>query len=98
MDTIKNFKYKKVSKFLEDSEITLLKDYCRIQHRINMSGFDTQQMPNTLDTSFYGDPLMESLLINKKNKMQELTGLKLLPTYAYWRMYTKFADLNHLVK
>ena len=94
MDTIKNFKYKKVNKFLEDSEITLLKDYCRIQHRINMSGFDTQQMPNTLDTSFYGDPLMESLLINKKNKMQELTGLKLLPTYAYWRMYTKFADLK----
>jgi hypothetical protein len=93
MDTIRNFKYKKIEKFLNTSEVNLLKDYCRIRHRINKSGFDIQQS-KTLDTMFYGDPLMESLLINKKEKMQELTGLKLLPTYAFWRMYTKFADLK----
>ncbi len=93
MDTIKNFKYKKIEKFLNISEINLLKDYCRIRHRVNYTSFDTGQS-KTLDTVFYGDPLMESLLLNKKNKMQELTGLKLLPTYAYWRMYTKFADLK----
>lgn len=93
MDTIRNFKYKKIKKFLDDTEVNLLKDYCRIRHRINKSSFDIQQS-KTLDTVFYGDPLMESLLINKKEKMQELTGLKLLPTYAFWRMYTKFADLK----
>ena len=94
MDTIRNFKYKKIKKFLDDTEVNLLKDYCRIRHRINKSSFDISQQSKTLDTEFYGDPLMESLLINKKEKMQELTGLKLLPTYAFWRMYTKFADLK----
>ena len=37
---------------------------------------------------------MESLLKNKKEKMEEATNLKLLPTYSFWRMYTKLSDLS----
>ncbi len=93
MDNIKQFKYKKVKNILTVEEKNILNTYCQIKHRINDSQFDMEQSTNW-DTSIYGDPIMESLLCNKKSKMEELTGLSLLPTYSFWRMYTKFADLS----
>ena len=41
----------------------------------------------------YGDPVMESLLISKLNLVEKEAGLKLLCTYAFWRMYTLGANL-----
>lgn len=93
MDTIKDFKYKKINNFLNSFETNVLKDYCRIRHRLNKSLFDTVQS-NNFDTGIYADPLMESLLVNKNSHMEKLTGLSLKPTYSFWRMYTKFADLE----
>ena len=37
---------------------------------------------------------MESLLVNKTKLVSDEVGLELLPTYSFWRMYTKFADLK----
>jgi hypothetical protein len=93
MKTIKNFKYKIVKNFLQKNEIDLLNNYCFIQHKNNRTNFDFIQNNNG-DTCFYKDPLMESLMINKLDIMQKETSLELLPTYAFWRMYTKFADLK----
>ena len=93
MDTIKQFKYKRIKSFLTSSETNILKDYCRIKHRLNKDSFNTLQS-STLDTAIYADPLMESLLINKNSQMEKLTGLSLKPTYSFWKMYTKFADLE----
>ena len=92
MDTLKEFKYKKINNFLTKTETNILKDYCRIKHRLNTEEFC--DLTATLDTSIYGDPLMESLLLNKNSQMEEITGLSLKPTYSYWRMYTTFADLK----
>jgi len=89
----KNFKYKVIKNFLTEEEIKLLTDYCRIRHRINFNSFDFIQNDNG-DTHYYGDPLMESLMVNKLDLMQKETGLRLIPTYAFWRMYTMFADLK----
>jgi len=91
MGTIKDFKYKLIKNFLTKEEIKLLTDYCRIKHRINFESFD--ETNGNGDTYFYGDPLMESLMINKLNLMEKETGLELLCTYTYWRMYTLHADL-----
>jgi hypothetical protein len=91
--TIKDFKYKLIKNFLSEDEIKLLKDYCIIKHRINTQTFDFKQNENG-DTFFYADPLMESLMINKLKLMQKETGLELIPTYAFWRMYSMFADLK----
>ena len=33
-------------------------------------------------------------MVNKLDLMQKETGLELLPTYAFWRMYTINADLK----
>ncbi len=46
-----------------------------------------QQIPNTY--SHYGDMVMETLLMKLLPKMRELTGLNLIPCYAYTRLYKK---------
>jgi len=94
MKTIKDLKYKVIKNFLVPEEIILLRDYCKIKHRINIDSFDFLGQNNNADTFFYGDPLMESLMVNKLKFMEKETGLELLPTYAFWRMYTMFADLK----
>jgi hypothetical protein len=93
METIKNFKYKLIKNFITKEEVKLLNDYCRIKHRSNSTSFDFVQNSNG-DTYFYGDPLMDSLMVNKLELMQKETGLELLPTYSLWRMYTLNADLK----
>ena len=45
------------------------------------------QVPNTY--SLYGDILMETLLTTIKPKMEKITNLKLIETYAYTRVYKK---------
>ena len=88
----KDFKYKKIKNFLTSDELILLKDYCIIKHRANEIGFDVNQTQG--ETFIYGDPVMESLLLKKRKKMEEITGLKLLPTYAFWRMYIYLSNLK----
>jgi hypothetical protein len=93
METIKKFKYKLIKNFLSEEEINLLKIYCRIKHRLNFDSFDTVQNNNG-DTFYYGDAVMESLMISKLKLMEKETGLTLSPTYSFWRLYTMFADLK----
>ena len=45
------------------------------------------QIPNTF--SCYGDPVMETLLMKVLPGMQQETGLELVPTYSYARLYKK---------
>ena len=46
-----------------------------------------QQVPNTY--SHYADPVMETLMMKVLPIMQQKTGLELLPTYSYARIYKK---------
>ena len=46
-----------------------------------------KQIPNTY--SHYADPVMETLLMKVLPKMQRETGLQLIPTYSYARLYKK---------
>ena len=89
----KDFRYKIINNFLSKDEIEILSIYCEIKHRINLSNFDFKQNNNG-DTFFYGDEIMESLMLKKKILMERETGKKLLPTYAFWRAYTKYANLK----
>lgn len=50
------------------------------------------QIPNTY--SIYGDIVMETLLTKVKPKMEEITNLKLIETYAYARLYKKGDELK----
>ena len=96
MGSLKNKKYCLIDKFLTPEETKLLTDYCRLKHRFNLSlsvGLKKEDQNHNMDSHFYADYLMESLMLNKVGLMEKTTGLELLPTYSFWRMYTKFADL-----
>ena len=85
METIKQFKHKLIKNFLTKEEVELCKNYSIINHRLE----DNPQMDiQGTDSSHYADTLTESLLLSKKQKMEECVGLKLLPTYSYYRVYT----------
>ena len=51
-----------------------------------------KQVPNTY--SHYADHVMETLLMKVLPKMQQETGLSLIPTYSYARLYKK-GDILH---
>jgi hypothetical protein len=88
----KDYKYKIVDNFLSEDELKLLDKYCFFKHRTNMNNFDIKQ--DNGDTYFHSDYLMESLLLKKKKLMEKECKLSLMPTYSFWRMYTRFADLK----
>ena len=46
-----------------------------------------KQVPNTY--SIYADPAMETLMMKGLPKMKQETGLQLVPTYSYARLYKK---------
>ena len=52
-----------------------------------IGNFKDEQVPNSY--AKYGDRLMESLLIQTIPVMEKKTGLKLIPTYSYCRLYKK---------
>jgi hypothetical protein len=89
----KDFKYKKIEKFLTEDEVYLLRHYAIMKHRVNKTNFDAVKN-NNAETYFYGDPLTDSLLLKKIPLMEKETGLQLYPTYSFWRMYTKYAKLG----
>ena len=49
--------------------------------------WNDKQVPNTY--SIYADPVMETLMMKVRPKMQRETGLQLVPTYSYARLYKK---------
>ena len=51
------------------------------------------QVPNA-HTS-YGAPFMETLLVNLHSKIEEITDLKLHPTYCYYRVYREGDKLDY---
>lgn len=89
----KDFRYKIIKNILSREERELLKHYCRLKHRSNKT-FWNDNILNKTNTRFYADPLTEALLISKQKIMEENCGLKLFPTYSYWRMYTWDAGLG----
>ena len=89
----KDFKFKKVKNFLDQKETNLLKNYFLIKHRNNDSNFDFRQNDNG-ETFYYSDTLTESLLKEKKLLVEKETGLELLPSYSYFRLYTMFSTLK----
>jgi len=73
-------------------------DYWMLQNSVTHEGnflvgnFKDQQVPNSY--AKYADRLMETLLIKTIPVMEKKTGLKLIPTYSYCRLYRKGNVLN----
>lgn len=53
---------------------------------------DPEQVPGA--HSKYANPAMETMLLHLHNTMEENTGLKLFPTYSFYRVYRPGDDLK----
>ena len=96
-------KNKIIKNFLSEDELKLVFHYISLKHKFNddIELFPTNPGSNSVlaglgwaGTSGYGDALCDSLVVCKKKLVEKETGLSLLPTYSYWRMYTYGSFLN----
>jgi hypothetical protein len=78
---------------LKTQSIDIKKFYCKESYDSLWDGrFDDEQSYG--DFSYYGDPVMESILQLGLNSMQNFTGLNLVCNYSYWRLYQKDSILK----
>jgi hypothetical protein len=80
---IREKKYIYIKNFFSKEEVSILQLYCKKRVYEGFT-YDTQ---SPFAPCYYKDHLMDSFLINKKQKAEEVSGLKLHETYAYWRAY-----------
>lgn len=80
-------KHKKVSNLLSKETCDILAGYLLIEEE--KCPFDNNFSDRDVPGAFRGNKnsLMESLLFYIRPKVEELTGYKLFPTYAYFRIY-----------
>ena len=74
-----SLKRKVVKKFLDEKFIS--------PFAAEWGGWEDEQVPNTY--THYADIVMETLLEKVRPVMEKETGLKLIPTYSYARLYKK---------
>lgn len=98
---LKNFLHKDVTNLLYE-HIKLKKQVADFYIKLDSSDYDEHKdgyynddlVPNTF--SCYSDIIFESLMLQIKPRLEEITKLKLTPTYSYWRLYKTNDDLkNH---
>ena len=74
--------YKLIKDFFSKKELEILQKYCYNKLDLNK---DYEIDVQCFSPAWYSDPLMTALLETKLTKVEEESGLKLFPTYAYWR-------------
>ena len=77
-------KYIIARELLSKETCKIAEQYCLFK-MLNDSETTDSQVPGT--HAVYADSLMETLLLHTKPKIEELTGLSLIPTYTYYRVY-----------
>jgi hypothetical protein len=90
-----NFKkdgYYIIRKFLEPDFIAFIQQYFFTRINAGQSTIGDTQAPNSY--SFYGDPLMDTVLGESVKKLSEIAGYNLLPTYTYTRLYGRGDELE----
>ena len=70
-----------------EADYWLLKNNITHEANIFIGDFKDRQVPNSY--AKYADRFMETLLIKTIPVMEKKTGLKLVPTYSYCRLYRK---------
>ena len=75
-----------------EADYWLLKNNITHEENIFIGNFKDTQVPNSY--AKYADRLMETLLVKIIPVMEKKTGLKLIPTYSYCRLYRTGNILN----
>ena len=83
--------FKVIKNFFNKEELKIYQKYCynkldsNLGYKIDLQSFSP---------AWYNDPLMTSFLETKLPIVEKESGLKLFPTYAYWRYYVFGAILK----
>ena len=88
---INNFKV--IKNLITPDEVEVLKICTEIMHRTNLHNFDFKQS-NNADSFFYGSVIGDSFLLKIKPIIEKEVDHSLLPTYSFFRIYTKFSRLD----
>lgn len=83
--------FKVIKNFFSKEELNILQKYC---YRKLDSNKDWKIDDQSFSPSWHNDPLMISLLDIKLPLVEKESGLKLFPTFTYWRYYV----LNAILK
>ena len=75
-----------------ETNITMLQHRYISPFQKDYGAWDDRQAPNTY--SHYSDVAMETLLLGLLPKMEKETGIKLVPTYSYARIYKTGDELK----
>ena len=97
IDTVNEFREKKyvlVKNALDRNLVDLVSTYALIDERNDFTLEEGKKPQIHNSHSQYSDGLMESLLIQMHPFMEITTGLKLYPTYSYYRVYRPGAVLE----
>jgi len=93
----KDFRYKIVKNFLTKKELEIGSHYYHLMHKRNDTNFDPMIHQSNNGDSVWScatDHFSDVMLLAKKKLMEKETGLKLIPTYAFTRIYTYNAELK----
>jgi hypothetical protein len=85
-------RYLVVRNFLPETLQKVAHRYAIMKVQTGQVTREDKQMPGT--PSLYGDTLMETLMELALPQVQQLTGKRLFPTYAYFRVYGKGDELR----
>jgi hypothetical protein len=93
--TFKEKGYYIIRNFLEPDFVAFINQYFFTRINAGQAQLGDDQAPNSY--IFYGDPLMDTILGESVEKLSEVAGYSLLPTYTYTRLYGKGDELKFIV-
>ena len=95
MDKINKQKPIYIKNLLSKDELNMFSNYAHLFHENNTGNIDLYNDIQTefFETKSYGDTLSDSLLVSKREVIVKTIIAKLLPSYAYWRMYIQYSKL-----
>jgi hypothetical protein len=106
-DYFEKNKYVVIRNFLDSNMSGLIYQYClaKVQQVDFKTTFDRNNYDSDWDGNFgdtqapssysaYGDILMDTILAASRPTIENYTGLPLVSTYSYWRLYQKEEELT----
>jgi hypothetical protein len=84
--------YVELPRLLEPPLTDFFYSYVHTRFASRLLSIRDRQVPNT--PSGYGDPAFDGLLEYLRPKIEDRSGLRLLPTYSYFRLYKRGDELK----
>jgi signal peptidase I len=79
--------YEVIKQFIEKDFVEFTQDYFSL--KINSGDMDLDDPQAKGNYTWYGDPLIETILQNSCEPIGNIIGVKIVPTYCFTRLYNK---------